>query len=77
MQACVIMHNMIIEDDRKNHARSHVGPCYHQNLTESEVGRDQDRFEEYTWKKYEDRPLYAKYGLVGPCICNIVGYVSF
>ncbi|KAK1631803.1 hypothetical protein QYE76_006118 [Lolium multiflorum] len=26
MQACVIMHNMIIEDDRKNHARSHVGP---------------------------------------------------
>ncbi|KAK1647212.1 hypothetical protein QYE76_065017 [Lolium multiflorum] len=26
MQACVIMHNMIIEDDRKNHVRSHVGP---------------------------------------------------
>ena len=26
MQACVIMHNMIIEDDRKNHARTHVGP---------------------------------------------------
>jgi hypothetical protein len=26
MQACVIMHNMIIEDDRKNHARRHVGP---------------------------------------------------
>ncbi|KAK1662736.1 hypothetical protein QYE76_050895 [Lolium multiflorum] len=25
MQACVIMHNMIIEDDRKNHARTHVG----------------------------------------------------
>ncbi|KAK1685163.1 hypothetical protein QYE76_046011 [Lolium multiflorum] len=23
---CVIMHNMIIEDDRKNHARTHVGP---------------------------------------------------
>ncbi|KAK1645306.1 hypothetical protein QYE76_063111 [Lolium multiflorum] len=26
MQAYVIMHNMIIEDDRKNHVRSHVGP---------------------------------------------------
>ncbi|KAK1607251.1 hypothetical protein QYE76_030924 [Lolium multiflorum] len=26
MQTCVIMHNMIIEDDRKNHARTHVGP---------------------------------------------------
>ncbi|KAK1697729.1 hypothetical protein QYE76_014426 [Lolium multiflorum] len=26
MQACVIMHNMIIEDDHKNHARTHVGP---------------------------------------------------
>lgn len=26
MQACVIMHNMIIEDDCKNHARTHVGP---------------------------------------------------
>jgi hypothetical protein len=26
MHACVIMHNMIIEDDCKNHARSHVGP---------------------------------------------------
>ncbi|KAK1653181.1 hypothetical protein QYE76_070986 [Lolium multiflorum] len=25
-QGCVIMHNMIIEDDRKNHVRSHVGP---------------------------------------------------
>ena len=26
MQACVIMHNMIIEDDRKNQVRRHVGP---------------------------------------------------
>ena len=51
--------------------------CHHQDLTESEVGRDQDGFEGYTWKKYVDRPLYAKYGLVGPCICNIVDYVSF
>ena len=30
MQACVIMHNMIIEDDRKNHVRSHVGPYEYQ-----------------------------------------------
>jgi hypothetical protein len=26
MQACVIMHNRIIEDDRKNPVRRHVGP---------------------------------------------------
>ena len=26
MQACVIMHNMIIEDDRKNRVRTHIGP---------------------------------------------------
>ncbi|KAK1607990.1 hypothetical protein QYE76_031663 [Lolium multiflorum] len=26
IQACVIMHNMIIEDDRKNHVMRHVGP---------------------------------------------------
>ena len=26
MQACVIMHNMIIEDDRKTGVRKHVGP---------------------------------------------------
>ncbi|KAK1680196.1 hypothetical protein QYE76_041044 [Lolium multiflorum] len=25
VKACVIMHNMIIEDDRKNHAKTHVG----------------------------------------------------
>jgi hypothetical protein len=25
MQACVIMHNMIIEHDHKNHDRTHVG----------------------------------------------------
>jgi hypothetical protein len=26
MQPCTIMHNMIIDDDRKNHVRRHVGP---------------------------------------------------
>ena len=26
MQTCVIMHNMIIEDDRKIRVRTHVGP---------------------------------------------------
>ena len=31
--------------------------CYHQNLTESEVGRDQDGLEESTWKKYVNRPF--------------------
>jgi hypothetical protein len=35
MQACVIMHNMIIKDDRKNRARTHVGPYEFQGpLTE-------------------------------------------
>ena len=33
-----------------------LGFCYHQNLTGSEVGRDQDGLEEYTWKKYVNRP---------------------
>ena len=50
--------------------------CYHQNLTESEVGRDQDGLEEYTWKNIRESALYAKFGLVCPCICNIVDYVS-
>jgi hypothetical protein len=31
MHVCVIMHNMIIEDDRKNHAGTHVDPYECQN----------------------------------------------
>jgi hypothetical protein len=32
MQACVIMHNIIIEDDRKNHVETHVDPYECQDL---------------------------------------------
>jgi hypothetical protein len=38
------------------------GMCYHQNLTESEVGRDQDGLEEYTWKKDVNRPVTKSLG---------------
>ena len=50
--------------------------CYHQNLTKSEVGRDQDGLEEYIFGRICESALYTKFGLVCPCICNIVDYVS-
>jgi hypothetical protein len=36
IHACVIMHNMIIEDGRKNRVRTHVGP-YESHGTLAEV----------------------------------------
>ena len=50
--------------------------CYHQNLTESEVGRDQGGLEDFMLKNIRESALLNKFGLVCPCICNIVGYVS-
>ena len=42
--------------------RLHVHICYHHKLTKSEVGRDQDGFKEYTWKKYVNRPVMQSLG---------------
>ena len=50
--------------------------CYHQNLTESEVGRDQDGLKEIYMEELRESACYAEFGLVCPCICNILGYVS-
>ena len=36
--------------------------CYHQNLTESEVGRDQDGLKVYIRKKYVNRPYVQSLG---------------
>ena len=50
--------------------------CYHQNLTKSEVGRDQDGREDIYIEEIRESALHAKFGLVGPCICNILDYAS-
>ena len=43
-------------------SKTRGGMCYHQNLTESEVGRDQGGLEEYTWKDYVNRPVMLSLG---------------
>ena len=37
--------------------------CYHQNLTESEVGHDQDGREGYIYRKIRESAFYTKLGL--------------
>jgi hypothetical protein len=54
-------HNQITLPQRDREVVNLTG-CYHQDLTESEVGRDQDGFEEYTWKKYVNRPVIQNLG---------------
>ena len=49
--------------------------CYHQNLTKSEVGRDQDGLEDLHIEEICESALFTKFGLVSPCIF-IVGYVG-
>ena len=43
-----------------------VSLCYHQNLTESEVGRDQDGLEDYTLKNIRESALNNEFGLSWP-----------
>ena len=38
--------------------------CYHQNLTESEVGRDQDRLEDIYMEEIRESAFYTKLGLI-------------
>ena len=46
--------------------------CYHQILAKSEVGRKGDGLGRIYVEELRDSACYAKFGLVGPCICNIV-----